>query len=621
MKRFLLVTVFLVIGSQLAFAAQSTGGFPYFPTALPFDSSSTRDAFGYGWVDNDGGGGPTYNWIDITQIGTQVNGLLDDNNIGPISFGFDFPYYWYTVNHMWIGSNGYVEFDNFFNFAHPFTSIPSTALPNNFLAPLTGDLDFNRGGTCYYYTNNVDTFIVSWLAVPPFSPPGYNFDDSVHTFQVILSGRDSSITFQYGENHGNFSESGNLADLIGIENSVGRVGIQYLRNNSPTNHMWHDGLAIKFHAIRNPSFTFHDFGIFDLFHEGSGGDFVHVGTPYTLRAIVKNFGSEPESSMVVRCRVFKGGIAVFDHSDTLGRLESDETTTVTFMPDFAPDTARIFRVNVITTLPPDQNSANNNKNGGLYAYILPQDMRYDDDLADVGRSWNGNFSGFGNEFQIPEQVVLTTASFYVNTTTAPGPGIVWVVGADQNGQPDLQNILSSDTVNVNSGFSGWMDVDISPHELGFHAGQKFFVVAITVNQTTFDIGMDNTIPLSYRGWEYTGGLAPDRYRDSSTVMIKVTAEPGTGIEEGITPKAFSLSQNYPNPFNAQTNIKFSLERPSDVTIGIYAITGQLVEKFNGFYPAGDNVVTWNAADKASGVYFYRMAVGKTVETRKMILLK
>ncbi|MEO0102427.1 MAG: hypothetical protein ABIK81_01850, partial [candidate division WOR-3 bacterium] len=58
------------------------------------------DAYGYRWIDSDttAPGAPVYNWIDITGIGDTIRGLADDNVLGPFPIGFDFPYYWYTVN-------------------------------------------------------------------------------------------------------------------------------------------------------------------------------------------------------------------------------------------------------------------------------------------------------------------------------------------------------------------------------------------------------------------------------------------------------------------------------------------------------------------------------------------
>ena len=74
------------------------------------------DSLGYVWEDNDNGGGPIYEWIDITSIGIQVTGLADDNTVGPVGMGFDFPYYGYTVNQMWIGSNGCIPFSSNWTF-------------------------------------------------------------------------------------------------------------------------------------------------------------------------------------------------------------------------------------------------------------------------------------------------------------------------------------------------------------------------------------------------------------------------------------------------------------------------------------------------------------------------
>jgi hypothetical protein len=87
------------------------------------------------------------------------------------------------------------------------------------------------------------------------------------------------------------------------------------------------------------------------------------------------------------------------------------------------------------------------------------------------------------------------------------------------------------------------------------------------------------------------------------------------------PTAFSVDQNYPNPFNAQTLIKFSLPAPSDVTINIYSITGQLVQTLKGQYDAGYQSIVWNADGVASGVYFAKVSTGSDSKTLRMTLLK
>jgi hypothetical protein len=97
----------------------------------------------------------------------------------------------------------------------------------------------------------------------------------------------------------------------------------------------------------------------------------------------------------------------------------------------------------------------------------------------------------------------------------------------------------------------------------------------------------------------------------------------TGIEDKTSvPIAFELLENYPNPFNASTTIRYSLKEPADVIIEIFDILGRNIEAFNiGQRAAGDYSITWDADDVPSGVYFYRLIAGSTIQTRQMLLLK
>ncbi len=97
-----------------------------------------------------------------------------------------------------------------------------------------------------------------------------------------------------------------------------------------------------------------------------------------------------------------------------------------------------------------------------------------------------------------------------------------------------------------------------------------------------------------------------------------------GIDDysNLIPKRLSLLQNYPNPFNASTIIRYSLPSASYVRIDIYDILGRRAERLiQGEQSAGYHQVTWNADDKSSGIFFYRIQAGEFVETRRMLLLK
>ncbi|OYD17434.1 hypothetical protein CH333_00975, partial [candidate division WOR-3 bacterium JGI_Cruoil_03_44_89] len=76
------------------------------PVVVSHKSTGGPDYYGYTWIDSDEIGGPVYNWIDITGIGTEMADLGDDEIRGPFPIGFDFPYYWYTVNEFYFSTNG-----------------------------------------------------------------------------------------------------------------------------------------------------------------------------------------------------------------------------------------------------------------------------------------------------------------------------------------------------------------------------------------------------------------------------------------------------------------------------------------------------------------------------------
>ena len=94
-----------------------------------------------------------------------------------------------------------------------------------------------------------------------------------------------------------------------------------------------------------------------------------------------------------------------------------------------------------------------------------------------------------------------------------------------------------------------------------------------------------------------------------------------GDELGL-PKTFALSQNYPNPFNPSTTINYALPKASHVTITIYNSLGQKVtELVNTEMNAGRYQMNFDAANFASGLYFYSIQAGDFRSTKKMMLLK
>jgi hypothetical protein len=88
------------------------------------------------------------------------------------------------------------------------------------------------------------------------------------------------------------------------------------------------------------------------------------------------------------------------------------------------------------------------------------------------------------------------------------------------------------------------------------------------------------------------------------------------------PETYRLCQNYPNPFNPSTAIAFTVEKQGVVTLKIFDILGrEMAILVNEQKIPGTYMVAWNAKEFNSGTYFYRLTVGNTSETKKLVLVK
>jgi len=105
-------------------------------------------------------------------------------------------------------------------------------------------------------------------------------------------------------------------------------------------------------------------------------------------------------------------------------------------------------------------------------------------------------------------------------------------------------------------------------------------------------------------------------------LKKMNGIVGVQNQNNQIPESYSLYQNYPNPFNPVTKIKYSIPVNSQVTIKVYDILGKevstLVDKFTN---AGEYEVEFNAGNLASGIYFYQMLSGNTINTKKLLIIK
>ncbi|MEE8418286.1 MAG: hypothetical protein V3S06_06440, partial [candidate division Zixibacteria bacterium] len=216
--------------------------------------SGGPDEFGYIWIDSNEPNGPTFEWVDISGIGEQVQ-LGDDGNQGPFDLGFEMPFYENLYNSIRVCSNGWLSFTST-DTEYSNEPIPSSSDPNDLVVPFWDDLNPGQGGMIYFYTNSVDSAIVQWDGVPRF------FNEGSFTFEAILTS-EGDIIYQY------LSMDGNLtSNTVGIEDLEGSIGLQVVYNSSYVT----DGLAV---LVKVPTFW--------LFVDpGSGYDFEGESSEFTV---------------------------------------------------------------------------------------------------------------------------------------------------------------------------------------------------------------------------------------------------------------------------------------------------------------------------------------------------
>jgi hypothetical protein len=127
--------------------------------------------------------------------------------------------------------------------------------------------------------------------------------------------------------------------------------------------------------------------------------------------------------------------------------------------------------------------------------------------------------------------------------------------------------------------------------------------------------VDEDIEPGQTYWYRLGGVDDEDTWFSRTVSVTV---PKDGI---------SLAQSFPNPFNPTTTISFVLPAKAHVTLSIYNVDGKLINTLaDESLPDGLNEIKWDGRDSngyrvSSGVYLYRLKVGKKTLTKKMLLVK
>jgi PKD repeat protein len=508
-----------------------------FCALAPLQSSATGgpDAYGYTWITSLDPGGPAYSWIDITtRPGVQsIAGLADDNSAaGMINLGMSFHYYWNDYTQLKVGSNGWLSFDAVSNIASCFPTIPTPAANgDNLLAPFMGDLNFTgtgNPGQVKYWTNSIDTFIISYINVPfwTVNSPGWTGSNN---FQVILCSGDSSITYQYGAVSG-FSNTVGCVDMtIGIENSTGGIGLQVHSDALPPANY-----VIRFDYPATVLLSIQDALPRWNTNSKNAAEFVFSGMPVTLRTDIRNAGNTNITTPITlqASIIDNTSTTVMSSSGTIPTLAAGDDSVFTFTGAWSP-TAGQFEFQSFLSNSQDINSANNS-NSTEFEAVNPCastiNLGYVTSGAPTGSiNWNGG--GFDDGVAVhfvPPVYPCNISSLEYYIVSNAGNGFGARVYADDGPNGAAGTLLY--TANVPSSaitVGGWNTVTLSSTVTVSSGG--FYVVWLQGGTAIF-IGTETNGPRSHRNYEILdNGWATYRADDQADIYVRanITGFPNT----------------------------------------------------------------------------------------------
>jgi hypothetical protein len=161
----------------------------------------------YAFRDSDHASGPTYDWIDISTVGTEITSWsgsgapTDNGGSGSIPIGFDFPFYGSNQTALRVSTEGFLIFGNWVDAPSNAPVLPSLSAPQNMIGVYWDDLDLRSSfpeldqGKVYSLQIDPDTFIVQYEGVYRFSSDPMAGDERL-TCQAILKSS-GEIILQY----------------------------------------------------------------------------------------------------------------------------------------------------------------------------------------------------------------------------------------------------------------------------------------------------------------------------------------------------------------------------------------------------------------------------------------
>ncbi len=592
------------------------------------------DDYGYTWKTSDAPDGPAFEWVDISESGTEVTGLGDDNSVSFIDMGLTFQYYWLEFDQIKLGSNGWLSFNNVSNVAHCFPSIPSSGGGNNLLAPLMADLNFDESANpaqLLYLNDGAGRFIISYINVPFWINAVPAFTGS-NTFQVILDANDNSITFNYLDvESGLYDSNAACANdaVIGIENTTGTIGLQVAVQMIPENNT-----AIRFEFPEMTTFEITDISASYNSTPDNLGKFYLPTDDIPIVAGLTNAGNtEITGDISVLARINSDVPTAYINGGQLEDTTIPPGETVAFdLPPLNPagvdHLAGNYSFNVQTGLTGDLVPSNNinvsefsvvdlsSEDGITLSYV-----RSETPLGQASWSGGGGDSGMAVYIESPfyPATIKAVEMFVLGDAANMDDAFTIQIYDDDglNGAPGTLIGLETVDAGTYDPAGEWLSKDLS-FPLTITSGG--FYVAWVMTGNTLAIGTETNEPFSRQTYELVGGaFAQYRSNETTDIMIRTILEnpffvavDDIALDNGV--------KVFPNPTNGTINIDNQLAEDAISRVQVYNTLGQIILDRPMNIAAGD-LQSIDLSNQPHGIYYLNIQADKAQVTRKISLLK
>ncbi|MCC6475814.1 carboxypeptidase-like regulatory domain-containing protein, partial [bacterium] len=210
----------------------------------PLDAVGGPDAYGYYFVDNQGGDTTTYSWIELRgdpQANWLTFGNPDDGCVS-VTPSFVFPFYGGNYSEMWVCANGFIAFEED-QAAHINQCLPTSSVSGPAIFPFWDDLHLYYGGNGQQNNNTVawrdfgNYLVIEFDSIGHYGFPTPPTDS--YKFQVILYAN-GSVKMQYNNmNYASYATS----HTIGMQQGSSGAALEYVCNSTgPAN-----GYAVWFY--------------------------------------------------------------------------------------------------------------------------------------------------------------------------------------------------------------------------------------------------------------------------------------------------------------------------------------------------------------------------------------